>query len=154
MGSTSDLNHCEKIKKACGNFGIPCELRVTSAHKGPDETLRIKAEYEGDGIPTVFVAVAGRSNGLGPVLYGNTAYPVISCPPPTPDWGAQDVWSSLRLPSGKITESSKSFYSQASNTHNGRENNIMKFYIPVTQLQKFTSCCICSPLLLHYIKQI
>lgn len=46
MGSTSDLSHCEKIKKACGNFGIPCELRVTSAHKGPDETLRIKAEYE------------------------------------------------------------------------------------------------------------
>ncbi|XP_068830939.1 bifunctional phosphoribosylaminoimidazole carboxylase/phosphoribosylaminoimidazole succinocarboxamide synthetase isoform X1 [Capricornis sumatraensis] len=100
MGSTSDLSHCEKIKKACGTFGIPCELRVTSAHKGPDETLRIKAEYEGDGIPTVFVAVAGRSNGLGPVLSGNTAYPVISCPPLTPDWGAQDVWSSLRLPSG------------------------------------------------------
>ncbi|XP_059016609.1 bifunctional phosphoribosylaminoimidazole carboxylase/phosphoribosylaminoimidazole succinocarboxamide synthetase isoform X2 [Mustela lutreola] len=100
MGSTSDLSHCEKIKKACGNFGIPCELRVTSAHKGPDETLRIKAEYEGDGIPTVFVAVAGRSNGLGPVMSGNTAYPVISCPPLTPDWGAQDVWSSLRLPSG------------------------------------------------------
>ncbi|XP_048220692.1 multifunctional protein ADE2 isoform X2 [Perognathus longimembris pacificus] len=100
MGSTSDLSHCEKIKKACGNFGIPCELRVTSAHKGPDETLRIKAVYEGDGIPTVFVAVAGRSNGLGPVMSGNTAYPVISCPPLTPDWGAQDVWSSLRLPSG------------------------------------------------------
>ncbi|XP_060004115.1 bifunctional phosphoribosylaminoimidazole carboxylase/phosphoribosylaminoimidazole succinocarboxamide synthetase isoform X1 [Lagenorhynchus albirostris] len=100
MGSTSDLSHCEKIKKACGNFGIPCELRVTSAHKGPDETLRIKAEYEGDGIPTVFVAVAGRSNGLGPVMSGNTAYPVISSPPLTPDWGAQDVWSSLRLPSG------------------------------------------------------
>ncbi|KAK7831819.1 hypothetical protein U0070_016449 [Myodes glareolus] len=100
MGSASDLGHCEKIKKACGNFGIPCELRVTSAHKGPDETLRIKAEYEGDGIPTVFVAVAGRSNGLGPVMSGNTAYPVISCPPITPDWGAQDVWSSLRLPSG------------------------------------------------------
>ncbi|XP_046322590.1 bifunctional phosphoribosylaminoimidazole carboxylase/phosphoribosylaminoimidazole succinocarboxamide synthetase isoform X4 [Marmota monax] len=100
MGSTSDLGHCEKIKKACGNYGIPCELRVTSAHKGPDETLRIKAEYEGDGIPTVFVAVAGRSNGLGPVMSGNTAYPVISCPPLTSDWGAQDVWSSLRLPSG------------------------------------------------------
>lgn len=70
------------------NLGSPL------AHKGPDETLRIKAEYEGDGIPTVFVAVAGRSNGLGPVLSGNTAYPVISCPPSHPDWGAQDVWSS------------------------------------------------------------
>ncbi|XP_072476927.1 bifunctional phosphoribosylaminoimidazole carboxylase/phosphoribosylaminoimidazole succinocarboxamide synthetase isoform X1 [Notamacropus eugenii] len=100
MGSTSDLGHCEKIKKACGNYGIPCELRVTSAHKGPDETLKIKAEYEGDGVPTVFVAVAGRSNGLGPVMSGNTAYPVINCPPLTPDWGAQDVWSSLRMPSG------------------------------------------------------
>ncbi|KAM5191474.1 bifunctional phosphoribosylaminoimidazole carboxylase/phosphoribosylaminoimidazole succinocarboxamide synthetase [Mantella aurantiaca] len=100
MGSISDLVHCEKIKKSCANYGIPCELRVTSAHKGPDETLRIKSEYEGDGIPTVFVAVAGRSNGLGPVLSGNTAYPVINCPPLTADWGAQDVWSSLRMPSG------------------------------------------------------
>ncbi|CAG5862394.1 unnamed protein product [Menidia menidia] len=100
MGSTSDMAHCEKIRKACTSFGIPCFLRVTSAHKGPDETLRIKAEYEGDGIPTVFVAVAGRSNGLGPVMSGNTAYPVINCPPLTPDWGAQDVWSSLRMPSG------------------------------------------------------
>nr|XP_054489418.1 bifunctional phosphoribosylaminoimidazole carboxylase/phosphoribosylaminoimidazole succinocarboxamide synthetase isoform X2 [Agelaius phoeniceus] len=100
MGSSSDLSHCEKIKKACATFGIPCELRVTSAHKGPDETLRIKAEYEGDGIPTVFVAVAGRSNGLGPVMSGNTAYPVVNCPPLSADWGTQDVWSSLRLPSG------------------------------------------------------
>ncbi|KAM9357967.1 bifunctional phosphoribosylaminoimidazole carboxylase/phosphoribosylaminoimidazole succinocarboxamide synthetase [Symphorus nematophorus] len=100
MGSTSDMAHCEKIRKACNSYGIPCTLRVTSAHKGPDETLRIKAEYEGDGVPTVFVAVAGRSNGLGPVMSGNTAYPVINCPPLTPDWGAQDVWSSLRMPSG------------------------------------------------------
>ncbi|KAM4739272.1 bifunctional phosphoribosylaminoimidazole carboxylase/phosphoribosylaminoimidazole succinocarboxamide synthetase isoform 1-T1 [Anableps anableps] len=100
MGSTSDMAHCEKIKKACTSYGLPCILRVTSAHKGPDETLRIKAEYEGDGVPTIFVAVAGRSNGLGPVMSGNTAYPVINCPPLTPDWGAQDVWSSLRLPSG------------------------------------------------------
>uniref|UniRef100_A0A8C5LZ31 Phosphoribosylaminoimidazole carboxylase n=1 Tax=Leptobrachium leishanense TaxID=445787 RepID=A0A8C5LZ31_9ANUR len=100
MGSISDLAHCEKIKKSCANYGIPCELRVTSAHKGPDETLRIKAEYEGDAIPTVFIAVAGRSNGLGPVLSGNTPYPVINCPPLTADWGAQDVWSSLRMPSG------------------------------------------------------
>ncbi|XP_041114363.1 uncharacterized protein LOC121320173 [Polyodon spathula] len=100
MGSTSDIGHCEKIKKACLSYGIPCVLRVTSAHKEPDETLRIKSEYEGDGVPTVFVAVAGRSNGLGPVMSGNTAYPVINCPPITADWGAQDIWSSLRMPSG------------------------------------------------------
>lgn len=48
MGSTSDVAHCEKIRKACASYRIPCVLRVTSAHKGPDETLRIKAEYEGE----------------------------------------------------------------------------------------------------------
>ncbi|KAF4070927.1 hypothetical protein AMELA_G00279180 [Ameiurus melas] len=100
MGSTSDMAHSERIRKACGSYGIPCHLRVTSAHKGPDETLRIKSEYEGDGVPTIFVAVAGRSNGLGPVMSGNTVYPVINCPPVTSDWGAQDIWSSLRMPSG------------------------------------------------------
>lgn len=63
MGLTSDLSRCGKIKTVCGNAGIPCELQVTSAPKGPDETLRIQAEYEGNGIPTVFVAVAGRSTG-------------------------------------------------------------------------------------------
>ncbi|MFT7809459.1 uncharacterized protein LOC108922797 isoform X1, partial [Arapaima gigas] len=100
MGSASDLAHSERIRSACSNYGVPCDIRVTSAHKGPDETLRIKAQYEGDGVPTVFVAVAGRSNGLGPVMSGNTVYPVINCPPLTPDWGAQDIWSSLRMPSG------------------------------------------------------
>ncbi|KAJ8277091.1 hypothetical protein GJAV_G00071380 [Gymnothorax javanicus] len=100
MGSASDLSHAERIRSSCSALGLQCCLRVTSAHKGPDESLRIKAQYEGDGVPTVFVAIAGRSNGLGPVISGNTVYPVINCPPLTPDWGSQDVWSSLRLPSG------------------------------------------------------
>ncbi|KAI9577100.1 hypothetical protein GQX74_011180 [Glossina fuscipes] len=29
----------------------------------------------------VFITVAGRSNGLGPVLSGNTTYPAVNCPP-------------------------------------------------------------------------
>ena len=55
----------------------------------------------GDGRPTIFVAVAGRSNGLGPTVSGNTSFPVINCPPLSADWAAQDIWSSLRLPSGR-----------------------------------------------------
>lgn len=58
------------------------------------------AEYESDCIPTVVIAVAGRSNGLGPVIAGNSPLPVINCPPVGPDWAAQDIWSSLRTPSG------------------------------------------------------
>ncbi|XP_041358340.1 multifunctional protein ADE2-like [Gigantopelta aegis] len=100
MGSASDMPHAEKIIQECKSLGVPCEIRVMSAHKATQETLNILAEYEGEGIPTVFIAVAGRSNGLGPVLSGNASWPVINCPPITTDWGPHDIWSSLRLPSG------------------------------------------------------
>jgi len=100
MGSASDLPHGEKIKLTLSAFGVPCEIRITSAHKGTDETIRVLHYYESHNIPTVFIAVAGRSNGLGPVLSGNTSYPVINCPPVKADWGANDIWSSMRLPSG------------------------------------------------------
>jgi len=97
MGSPSDEEHCAKIAKTLRELGVPNQMRVTSAHKGPSETLSIIAQYEGSGVPTIFIAVAGRSNGLGPVSSGNTAYPVISCPPPGKD---NTIWSSLDTPSG------------------------------------------------------
>lgn len=97
MGSPSDEEHCAKIAKTCRELGVPCQMRVTSAHKGPSETLNIIAQYEGSGVPTIFVAVAGRSNGLGPVTSGNTAFPVINCPPPGKE---SAIWSSLDCPSG------------------------------------------------------
>ncbi|XP_013410133.1 multifunctional protein ADE2 isoform X1 [Lingula anatina] len=100
MGSPSDFAFSQKIAETCQKYGLPCEMRVSSAHKGTDETLNILAQYEGENIPTVFIAVAGRSNGLGPVLSGNASWPVINCPPIKADWGNEDVWSSLRLPSG------------------------------------------------------
>ncbi|XP_064482199.1 multifunctional protein ADE2-like isoform X2 [Ornithodoros turicata] len=100
MGSLSDREHCEKIQKACQRLGVPCEVRVASAHKNTDQTLNLIAEYEGEGIPTVFVSVAGRSNGLGPVTSGNCSFPVINCPPVSGEWGPHDIWSSLRVPSG------------------------------------------------------
>lgn len=100
MGSPSDKPFCEKIQKECKKLGVPAFMRVTSAHKGPDETLNIIAQYEGAGQPAVFIAVAGRSNGLGPVTSGNSAFPVINCPPISEAWGREDIWSSLRLPSG------------------------------------------------------
>lgn len=99
MGASSDVSHGKKVQEEVKKFNIPCELRVTSAHKGTDQTLKIAAEYESDGVPTVFIAIAGRSNGLGPVLSGKTTFPVVNCPPVTAEWGAEDIWSSLRLPS-------------------------------------------------------
>lgn len=100
MGSPSDVDHCKKIESSLKEFGILTDLRICSAHKGTEDALQVLQWYEGQGIPVVIIAVAGRSNGLGPVLSGNSAFPVINCPPPSSQWGAQDIWSSLRLPSG------------------------------------------------------
>lgn len=100
MGSASDKEHCEKIAKHAHDLGLNVELRVCSAHKSTVDTLNIVREYESLHNNLVFIAVAGRSNGLGPVLSGNTTYPVINCPPVKPDNVQLDVWSSLNLPSG------------------------------------------------------
>jgi len=100
MGAPSDLDHCNKIKSELEKLNVPTYLKITSAHKTTCDSLKTIAKYEADGVPTVFIGVAGRSNGLGPVASANTTYPVICSPPVSPDWAAQDIWSSLRLPSG------------------------------------------------------
>lgn len=100
MGSPSDKDHCEKIAKYCKELGLNVELRVSSAHKVTKGTLQIVSEYEGVINNLVFITVAGRSNGLGPVLSGNTTFPVINCPPVKSDNLNIDLWSSINLPSG------------------------------------------------------
>ncbi|CAG0914979.1 unnamed protein product [Notodromas monacha] len=101
MGSEADMPFCEKIRMECMNLGVgPVHLHVASAHKTTTATLDLISKYEGDGISTVVIAVAGRSNGLGPVISANSCIPVMNCPPPDEQWSSSDVWSSLRVPSG------------------------------------------------------
>lgn len=100
MGSPSDKAHCECILSYCEKLDLSAEIRVTSAHKGTDETIKIVRYYESLPLKVVFIAVAGRSNGLGPVISGNSAFPVINCPPVRADNVDRDVWSSLNVPSG------------------------------------------------------
>ncbi|KAE9420815.1 hypothetical protein Angca_003970, partial [Angiostrongylus cantonensis] len=100
MGSPSDRDHCERISASCKLLGIASIPRISSAHKTTHETLEILSEYENDEIPTVIIAVAGRSNGLGPVLAGNSTLPVINCPPVNESNMMLDIWSSVRMPSG------------------------------------------------------
>lgn len=49
MGSPSDEEHCKKIATYATALGLRVQLRVSSAHKETEETLRILAEYEGSG---------------------------------------------------------------------------------------------------------
>ena len=101
MGSKGDLAHCEKIAKTLKEFGVPCSLRVASAHKVPLKALDIvKQSEKSDNDQTVFITVAGRSNALSGFTDAQTSRPVIACPPSSESFAGADIYSSLRMPSG------------------------------------------------------
>lgn len=101
MGSKADGEFATTIQNKAAKLGITrVEKHVCSAHKTTAEALELITRFEADNLPTVFICIAGRSNGLGPVVAANSTLPVINAPPCGPDWAAQDVWSSLRMPSG------------------------------------------------------
>lgn len=76
MGSGSDGVFARKISDEAKKFGLETTLKVSSAHKTTSDTLEVIADFEESGVPTVVIAVAGRSNGLGPVIAGNSSLPV------------------------------------------------------------------------------
>lgn len=81
MGSPSDLEHCNKMKKVIKSYNVCCELRVVSAHKNGEQIPCVTKDYNQSIEPVAVIAVAGRSNGLGGALGANLAVPVFSCPP-------------------------------------------------------------------------
>ena len=98
MGSERDLDFSREIAKYLTLLGVTYEFRVASAHKTPEKVLEIIKEFENQKV--VFVTVAGRSNALSAFIDGNTAKPVIACPPYSEKFGGADIYSSLRVPSG------------------------------------------------------
>lgn len=99
-GSPADRAHVESIQRALGEFGVSSQIRIASAHKTPQRLLDLIGTYDVEELPTVYITAAGRSNALSGFVDAATRYPVITCPPPSEQWGAYDIWSSLRMPSG------------------------------------------------------
>ena len=100
LGSPSDSGIADRIKQALASFGIPSETRVSSAHKTPDRLLEMLRRYEEDSRNKVFITVAGRSNALSGMVDAQVTAPVIACPPHSDNYAGNDLWSSLRMPSG------------------------------------------------------
>lgn len=98
LGSKSDLEHANVIRKTLTELGLSSQIRVSSAHKVPDHTLKLISEYENDDV--IYIAIAGRSNALGGLLDSNTRHVVINCPPYSEKFAGADIYSSLRMPSG------------------------------------------------------
>jgi 5-(carboxyamino)imidazole ribonucleotide mutase len=98
MGSRGDFDHSKRIADMAKKIGVECILRVASAHKVPLKVMDIIKEYENDEV--VFITVAGRSNALSGFVDANTTRPVISSPPYGDKFAGNDLYSSVRMPSG------------------------------------------------------
>lgn len=106
VGSPSDRDHAVKIRDVLRHkYHIyAVQIHVASVHKGTQKTLDLAARLQQWTQLKAVVAIAGMSNGLGPVLAANLSVPVISSPPTTDvSVLSVDLWSSLRIPSGMAT---------------------------------------------------
>ena len=99
-GSRSDFPVLEKAVALLRSFGVPCELRVVSAHRTPDHLARYAETAPGRGIK-VIVAGAGGAAHLPGMLAAKTALPVIGVPIPTQHLGGLDsLLSIVQMPRG------------------------------------------------------
>jgi phosphoribosylaminoimidazole carboxylase PurE protein len=99
-GSRSDVPILERAKALLDQLGIPCELRVVSAHRTPDHLFRYAETAAGRGI-RVIVAGAGGAAHLPGMLAAKTQLPVIGVPIPTEHLGGLDsLLSIVQMPRG------------------------------------------------------
>jgi phosphoribosylaminoimidazole carboxylase PurE protein len=81
-------------------LGIPCELRVVSAHRTPDHLFRYAETARDRGI-RVIIAGAGGAAHLPGMLAAKTTLPVIGVPVPTQHLGGLDsLLSIVQMPRG------------------------------------------------------
>ena len=100
MGSTSDLPTMEAAIDMLKEFEIPYTVRVLSAHRTPNETLKLAEEARENGIQ-VFIAGAGGAAHLAGVLAAYTTLPVIGVPIKTSMMGGLDsLLSMVQMPKG------------------------------------------------------
>ncbi len=100
MGSESDMPVMEACVKQLETMGIPCEVKVASAHRKPAIVHDWSSSADGRGM-RVIVAAAGKAAHLGGVVAAYTPLPVIAVPMKTSDLGGLDsLLSMVQMPSG------------------------------------------------------
>jgi 5-(carboxyamino)imidazole ribonucleotide mutase len=99
-GSRSDFPILERAQAVLTELGVPCELRVVSAHRTPDHLFRYAETAAGRGI-RVIIAGAGGAAHLPGMLAAKTLLPVIGVPIPTEHLGGLDsLLSIVQMPRG------------------------------------------------------
>ena len=100
MGSDSDLPVMQSAVDVLGDLGIALEVRVTSAHRTPEEMIQYGKDAAGRGIK-VIIAGAGGAAHLPGMLASVTDLPVIGVPVRTKALSGMDsLLSIVQMPRG------------------------------------------------------
>ena len=100
MGSDSDLPVMQSAVDVLGELGVPHEVRVTSAHRTPEEMIQYGKDAADRGIK-VIIAGAGGAAHLPGMLASVTILPVIGVPVRTTALSGMDsLLSIVQMPRG------------------------------------------------------
>ena len=100
MGSESDLPVMQEAADILESFNVPCEMRISSAHRSPVRTAALASEAAGRGIRVV-IAGAGMAAHLAGVVAAETLLPVIGVPMPGGALNGVDaLYATVQMPGG------------------------------------------------------
>jgi 5-(carboxyamino)imidazole ribonucleotide mutase len=100
MGSDSDLQVMQEAADILAKFGVPYEIRISSAHRSPARTMALASEAAGRGI-RIIIAGAGMAAHLAGVVAAKTTLPVIGVPMPGGALNGVDaLYSTVQMPAG------------------------------------------------------
>jgi 5-(carboxyamino)imidazole ribonucleotide mutase len=100
MGSDSDVPVMEEAVKVLQEFGVPFEMRISSAHRSPRKTAALVAAADERGIK-VIIAAAGVAAHLAGVIAAETILPVVAVPMQGGALNGLDaLYSMVQMPGG------------------------------------------------------
>ncbi len=99
MGSRSDWETMEHCVKTLESLGVPCEVRVLSAHRTPDALAEYIESAERQGVE-IFIAAAGGAAHLAGVIASKTLVPVLGVPMESKLSGLDSLLSMVQMPAG------------------------------------------------------
>lgn len=100
MGSDSDLGTMQGCMDVLAKLDVPCEVRITSAHRTPEATRNYVVDAEQRGC-AVFIAAAGMAAHLAGAVAAQTVRPVIGVPIDAgPLKGMDALLSTVQMPAG------------------------------------------------------
>jgi len=100
LGSKSDEAAMSGCCEYLSHFGIPYDLKVSSAHRQPDETAEFVKRAEQNGY-AIIIAAAGMAAHLPGVCASHTTLPVIGVPLEGSALNGVDaLYSIVQMPAG------------------------------------------------------